>query len=428
MRITIWLAALTTTAMLVLSCVPGMAKDEESRFDALKRFSQVLDMVERYYVRDVTRNELVNGAISGMLQALDPHSTFLDKEEYRSMQEKTSGEFYGIGIEITQDESGVLKVVAPIDDTPAFKAGLKTNDLILEVDGTPTQDMSLSEAVSRIKGPKGTHVRLTVLQSGASAPKEFDIIRDTIPLIAVRSRELADGYLWVRLVRFSDNTTDELHQKVREYADKKELKGIILDMRNNPGGLLDQAISVSDAFLSSGTIVSIKGRAEESREFSARKQSSDITTPLVVLLNAGSASASEIVAGALRDHKRALLLGEPSFGKGSVQNIIPMTDGSAVKMTIALYYTPNGTSIQAEGITPDIEIPFVQAAEADSAHPLMVRERDLSRHLENGNGPKKGKAKEKTAASEAQEFLARDNQLRLGLQLVKTLPRLRSIQ
>ncbi len=430
MRITMWVASAVTLAFLAFSTVPGLAREEQSKFDSLKRFSQILDMVERFYVNDVSRKDLMDGAIQGMLQSLDPHSSFLDPQEYKDMQEATSGEFFGIGIEITQDENGILKVVAPIEDTPAWKAGMLSGDLILEVDGVATQDISLSKAVSKIKGPKGSSVTLTVLSKNDKEPKEVTITRDTIPLISVKTRVLDDGFLWVRVVRFSERTTDELYEKIGEYTKKHTLQGIILDLRDNPGGLLDQSVSVADAFLNEGTVVSIRGRGEESRDFTARPQDSDITVPMVVLINAGSASASEIVAGALRDQKRALLVGERSFGKGSVQNIIPLNDGGAVKLTIARYYTPNGTSIQAEGIQPDIVLPFEPPREEDGKPRRFLREKDLNGHLENpaaddphGTAPKDGFKRSK----EAQEALDRDNQLRLALQLAHSLPRIQTI-
>lgn len=429
MRMTMWVASAASLAILAFSYVPGQATEDASKFDSLKRFSQVLDMVERFYVNDVDRKDLIDGAIQGMLQSLDPHSTFMDPKEYQGMQETTSGEFFGIGIEISQDENGILKVVAPIEDTPAWKAGLKSGDLILEVNGEPSQDMSITKAVSNIKGPKGTSVSLLILSKNDKDPREVKIIRDVIPLISVKARLLDEGYLWVRLMRFSERTTDELYEKIGEFNKNNELKGIILDMRDNPGGLLDQSISVADAFMKEGVVVSIRGRGKDSREFNARYQDSDIDVPMTVLINAGSASASEIVAGALRDQKRALLVGERSFGKGSVQNIIPLNDGGAIKLTIARYFTPNGTSIQAEGIQPDILMPF-EAPREDDKKILRhtMREKDLNRHLENPNdkvGEKGAPAFKRT--KEAEEALEKDNQLRLALQLVHSMPRIQSI-
>lgn len=407
------------------------AKEAPNKFDALKRFSQVLDLVERYYVRDVTQGDLINGAVKGMLQGLDPHSTFMSTDEYKEMQETTSGEFFGVGIEISQ-ENGQITVVTPIEDTPAFRAGLQPGDIILSINGQPAQELSLQEVVSRIRGPKGSEVELVILHHDSKNPQTVRITRDAIPLISVKSKKLEDGYYWIRLTRFSERTTDELKEALKA-AEKESkanggIKGIVLDLRNNPGGLLDQAVSVADAFLEKGTIVSIKGRRENTeRVYSAKKQNDDVRVPMVVLINAGSASASEIVAGALRDQKRALILGERSFGKGSVQNIIPLSDGSGLKLTVALYYTPNGSSIQAEGIVPDLEIPFEAPRSDDKDNPrMLLREQDLNRHLETKNDKKAPKGK--STANDAQEQLARDNQLRMGLQMVKSLPKMREIK
>ena len=406
----------------------AFAADENSRFDALKRFSQVLDIVERYYVEETPRKELVDGALKGMLQELDPHSTLMSKEEFKEMQESSAGEFFGIGIEITR-ENNQLTVVTPIEDTPAYKAGIKAGDIILTVAGHPTFDMTLQEVVSLIRGPKGTPVELTILHKDAQDPVTVKVKRDTIPLVSVKSRELEPGYYWVRITRFNERTTEELLDAMKKASSKAPIKGIVLDLRNNPGGLLDQAISVADVFLSKGTIVSMRGRQNDTtREFTATSQSTDVTAPVVVLVNAGSASASEIVAGALGDQKRALLVGERTFGKGSVQNVIPLSDGSGLKLTIALYYTPSGRSIQAEGIQPDLEIPFEVPAEKPNNNLLMLREKDLSRHLEKGAAPDGQKNDPDKPLPEAREFLEQDNQLRMGLQFVKTLPKLRDIR
>ncbi len=440
---------------LSLSAAPLMAAEttkEENMYEALKRFSQVLELVEKHYVTETPSKDLLNGAIKGMLENLDPHSTFMTQQEYEEMQETTSGEFSGIGIEMTM-ENGQVKVVSPIEDTPAFRQGLQPGDIILTIDGESTQELSLQEVVSRIRGPKGTDVELTIIHTNSNSPETVTITRDSIPLISVKAKELEKGYHWLRITRFSERTTDDLHEAL-EKAQESEggIKGIVLDMRNNPGGLVNEAVSVSDTFLSSGDIVSIRGRSLRAMSsYKAKKQNSDITAPMVVLVNAGSASASEIVAGALRDHKRALILGEKTFGKGSVQNVIPLADGSGLKLTIALYYTPKGLSIQAEGITPDMEIPFEPVSEEDRKNArIVVREKDLSRHIagknekkEKADTPKEDKAKPsqndkkdtkdaKTAPSNGEkditEQLALDNQLRMALQMVKTLPTIKQIQ
>ena len=442
MRVWLRVAALILTGSILFiggSCVIAAVSDSD-KFDALKRFSQVLDIVERYYVKEVPRKELVDGALKGMLQSLDPHSTLLTEEEFKEMQEATYGEFCGIGIEITQ-ENNHLTVVAPIDDTPADKAGIKAGDYILAVNGRPTSEMSLQEAASLIRGPKKTEVELTILHKDAKEPTTIKIKRETIPLISIKSRELEPGYYWVRISRFSERTTSELNEVLKAASKKGPIQGIVLDLRSNPGGLLEQAISVTDVFLKEGTIVSIRGRMEESsKEFKATNNTSDITAPIVVLVNAGSASASEIVAGALGDHKRALIVGERTFGKGSVQNIVPLADETGLKLTVALYYTPSGRSIQAEGIQPDIELPFdPNPVATQTQNPLhMMREQDLRKHLEkntsntkeekNTKNNQKSEQNKKEPLPEVKEFLNKDNQLRMGLQLVKTLPKFRQIQ
>jgi carboxyl-terminal processing protease len=429
MRIALWLFTFTLMFALTLSTGPVSNAAEESHLDALKRFSQVLDIVESSYVEDISRTQLIEDSIKGMLEQLDPHSAYLTAQDFQDMQESTSGKFSGIGIEISMD-NGRLVVVSPIEDTPAYKAGLQAGDFILEIDGESTEGMSLTDAVDHIRGEKGTSVTLTILHRDSNRPDEVEITRGTIPIISVKTEELDEGYLYVRLTRFNEDTTRDLHDKINEYRSKHELKGVVLDLRNNPGGLLDQAVQVSDTFLSDGLLVYIQGKGGMGRrDFLARKQDTDVNAPLVVLVNAGSASASEIVAGALQDHKRGLLLGERSFGKGSVQQIIPLPDGAGIKLTTALYYTPSGRSIQAEGIVPDLEIPFVPSKrdeEAAALRGMTLREKDLSGHLENANGDAPRRAK-KNAESKAAEMLAKDNQLRLALEMVRKLPRITQI-
>lgn len=414
-------------AVVFLVFAPGSGCAAESKYDGMKRFSQVYEYVRQYYVREAQPNELMDGAIKGMLQNLDPHSTYLSDTEYKDMKETTSGAFFGIGIEIST-ENGQIIVVSPIEDTPAYRAGLKAGDIILAVDGHPTQDLTMQEVVSKIRGAKGSEVELLILHKEAKAPSTVRIVRDSIPLISVKTRFLETGYVWARITRFSDNTQKELLDGLAEAAKQGPIKGIVLDLRNNPGGLLDQAVKVSDVFLSGGEIVSMRGRDDNgSRSFKATDAKTDETCPLVVLVNAGSASASEIVAGALQDHKRGLLVGERTFGKGSVQNVIPLPDGSALKLTVALYYTPSGRSIQAEGIVPDFMVPFEIPREDESitARINAIREQDLSRHIEKTDKVKESKDVEITA--EVRAFLERDNQLRLGLQMVKALPTIQAI-
>lgn len=411
---------------------PETATDTADKYEYMKRFSKAFELVRTSYVRDVSNDEIISGAIKGMLQHLDPHSSFLDKDEYKKILETTSGEFFGIGIEMASDNNQLM-VITPIEDTPAYKAGLKAGDVILAIDGDLTQEMSAQEAASRIRGPKGTEVTLLILHKNSSKPENITMKRDTIPLISVKSRFLdEDGFAWVRITRFSEKTTAELLENIAKLEKIAPIQGIVLDLRNNPGGLLNESVSVANAFIKTGDIVSIRGRGDKTiQAFAAKSRDHRITCPMVALVNSGTASAAEIVAGALQDHNRALLVGEGSFGKGSVQKIIPLDDGdTAIKMTIALYYTPNGRSIQAEGIKPDIEMPFEATAESNNKFNInLPREKDLSGHLEQ-NGAKataKDKGKGIVLDDDTKEILESDNQIRLGLQLVKGLPRIAEI-
>ena len=418
--------------LLLLALCPSAfaAQTDAAKYDYLKRFGKVLDLIRSSYVRDVSSEELITSAIKGMLQGLDPHSNFMDKEEFKDMQETTAGKFYGVGIEISTENNQII-VVSPIEDTPAYKAGVKAGDAILAVDGQPTQDMTMQEAVSKIRGPKGSEVELLLLHKDDKTPASVKIVRDAIPMISVKARFIdEDGVLWVRLTRFSERTSEELTEALATMSKKMPIKGVVLDLRNNPGGLLDQSVEVADVFLRRGVIVSMRGRGDEVlKSYEAKSGPNDINAPMVVLVNPGSASASEIVAGALQDHNRAVLVGERTFGKGSVQNIIPLEDGTAVKLTIALYYTPSGRSIQAEGIVPDIVVPF-EAPREDTGAPRfnLPREKDLSRHLEVKRDAKgDDKDKPKLVEEETAKILSQDNQLRMGLQLVRGLPKISEI-
>lgn len=401
-----------------------------SEYSQPKKFTEILDMVQRFYVRELSSDEILEAALKGMLQNLDAHSAYLPAKEFADMQENTSGEFTGIGIEITTENNQVT-VVTPIEDTPAYKAGVKAGDLILAIDGKPAHEMTQHEVVSNIRGPKGTEVELLVLHKNSRSPSTIKIKRDSIPFVSVKVRFIEEEYLWIRLTRFSERTTTELRTAIRDVKKKSNIKGVVLDLRNNPGGLLDQSVTVSDVFLTEGTIVSIRGRsAMQNKEYKATRNV-DITQPLVVLVNSGSASAAEIVAGALQDHKRAILIGEKTFGKGSVQQVIPLPDKTtAVKLTTALYYTPSGRSIQAEGIEPDMFVPFEMPRENDNNLPrISVREQDLAKHLENSGSKKAADAKSKSKVDpEAADMLAKDNQLRMALQMVKTLPKIQALR
>ncbi|MFP4258462.1 MAG: S41 family peptidase [Desulfovermiculus sp.] len=422
-----WSRSLAIVLMLMaLAVTPGTTKATE-RYEPLKNFSRVMDLIEKTYVNDVEREDLVEGAIQGMLQNLDPHSGYLDKEALKDMQDETSGKFTGVGIEITM-QNGRLTVVSPVEDTPAFEAGLESGDMILEIDGESTQDISIMDAVHKIRGPKGSKVELTILQQGASKPERITLTRDVIPMQSVKTEVLEPGYLYVRITNFNEKTTRDVRQGLE--GKNEDLKGLVLDLRNNPGGLLDQAVSIADLFLSQGKLVYTKGKVKQAKmDFNAKDEKSDIKVPLVVLINAGTASASEIVAGAIQDHQRGLVVGEPSFGKGSVQTVIPLPDGAGIKLTTAKYYTPNGRSIQAEGIEPDINLPFNPVEEEEEEDIFRtLRERDLSRHLESRQENATEQDKKEEDLTQIEQRLRKDNQLQLALQLVKSLPSIKALQ
>ena len=343
-------------AVLLGSSAKAAAADT---YRQLNLFGDVFERVRADYVEKPEDSKLVESAINGMLAGLDPHSSFLDSKSFRDMQVQTRGEFGGLGIEVTM-EDGLIKVVAPIDDTPAAKAGVLSNDIITHLDEEAVQGLTLTQAVEKMRGPVNTNIRLRIMRKGQDKPVEVSITRDVIRVRAVRSNMQGDDVAYIRVSQFNEQTTDNLKKALTDLSSQggDKLKGYVVDLRNNPGGLLDQAISVSDAFLDRGEIVSTRGRnAEETQRFTARAGDLTRGKPIVVLINGGSASASEIVAGALQDHKRATVLGTRSFGKGSVQTIIPLGAGNgALRLTTARYYTPSGKSIQAKGITPDIEV------------------------------------------------------------------------
>lgn len=356
-------AALTLIAVqprVIFAGISANAAGSADTYRQLNLFGDVFERVRSDYVEKPDDGKLVESAINGMLAGLDPHSSFMDAKSFRDMQVQTRGEFGGLGIEVTMEE-GLVKVVAPIDDTPAAKAGILANDIITHLEDEPVQGLTLNQAVEKMRGPVNTKIRLKIMRKGQDKPIEVTIVRDIIRVRAVRSRIEGDDIAYIRITQFNEQTTDNLKKVLADFESQipaNKLKGYILDMRNNPGGLLDQAISVSDAFLDKGEIVSTRGRnAEETQRFNARAGDLTKGKPIIVLINGGSASASEIVAGALQDHKRATVLGTRSFGKGSVQTIIPLGAGNgALRLTTARYYTPSGRSIQAKGISPDIEV------------------------------------------------------------------------
>lgn len=399
--------------------------DNSDVYQYLRLFSDVLNLVQDNYVEKVDSKELIYGAINGMLKDLDPHSSFLKPEDYKELQIETKGKFGGLGIEITIKDS-VLTVVSPLEGTPADRAGMEAGDQIIKIDDEPTQDMSLMEAVQKMRGPKGTKVKLTVIRKGERKPLEFDIVRDMITIQSVKAQTLEPGYGYIRISSFQSGTANDLRKALDQMeAQSPPLQGLVLDLRNDPGGLLDQAVEVSDEFLDSGLIVYTGGRLESQKmRFEAHKNGKPHNYPIVVLVNAGSASASEIVAGALQDHKRAIILGEPTFGKGSVQTVIPLNDGSAIRLTTSLYYTPSGRSIQAKGIEPDILVKRELREKTDeegSKEIQRIREKDLPRHMELQKIDDKGVQDSPSGTSaEAQKLLDQDNQLRRALDLLKS--------
>ncbi|MFQ5480166.1 MAG: S41 family peptidase [Thermodesulfobacteriota bacterium] len=355
-------------------------------YEGLKIFSDVLSLVQRDYTEEKETKELIYNAIKGMLSRLDPHSSFMDPDEYKEMKIGTRGVFGGVGIQIGIKDK-ILTVIAPIEDTPAWKAGIKANDKIVKIEKKSTRDMSLDEAVRLMRGPKGEEVTIYIMREGFDKPRPFTIKRDIIKIKSVKFKSKEDNIGYVRIAQFQKNTSSDLRKALVKLKPKNgELRGLILDLRNNPGGLLQEAVGVSNFFLKSGLIVYTKGRGgEQSMVFKAEAKGTQPDYPIIILVNGGSASASEIVAGALQDHKRAVILGESTFGKGSVQTIVPLADGSALRLTTAKYYTPSGRSIQAKGIEPDIEV----GAGGNRKH---LKEKDLSGHLA-AEGSKKGSKK-----------------------------------
>jgi carboxyl-terminal processing protease len=397
-----------------LHWVLAVPKESFERYERLKIFTDVLAYVERNYVEPVNMDKLIYGAIQGMLHTLDPHSSFMTADVFKELQVETKGSFEGLGIEITIRD-GILTVVSPIDDTPAFRAGIKAGDQIVKINGDITKDMTLIEAIKKLRGPRGTQVTISVLRKGWSELKDFALTREVIPIASVKYERLSDGFGYVRIKSFQESTSNDLEKALRDLESSPGgLRGLVLDLRNNPGGLLPQSIEVADKFIASGLIVYTEGR-QEKKQYVAHSEGTHSDFPIVTLVNGGSASASEIVAGALQDHKRAVILGSPTFGKGSVQSIYgPLEDGSGLRLTVALYFTPNGRNIQAKGIEPDIR---VEEDEWEYKAPAkrVVREKDLAGHLE--------KDKQKPGAEAAEiplkEEQAKDIQLIRAIELLK---------
>lgn len=381
------------------------AKEDDIPYENIKKFTDALSLVQKYYVEPVDSKKLIYGSIKGMLSDLDPHSSFMPPEMFKEMQVETHGSFGGLGIEITIRD-GVLTVVSPIEDTPAYNAGIKAGDRILKINDELSKNMTLMEAVRKMRGPKGTKITISIMREGLSELKEVEIVRDIIKIVSVKDKTLADGIGYIRLTQFQERTAADMIKKINALKKNGALKGLVLDLRNNPGGLLNQAVRVSDYFLKSGLIVYTDGRRkDQNMKYYAHDDGTEGVYPIVVLVNGGSASASEIVSGALQDHKRAVIMGTPSFGKGSVQTIIPLDDGAAIRLTTSLYYTPNGRSIQAKGIKPDIIVEeglMVKKVDQKKSLFHQLKEKDLKGHFKNHDHQKSDdKTDAKTTADES---------------------------
>lgn len=395
---------------------------EASRLEALAKFTKVLSIVEQYNVDDVTLQELIDKSLQGLMTNLDAHSAFMNKKSFESLKVQTDGEFGGLGITVGMKD-GALTVIAPIEGTPADKAGIKAEDIILKINDKSTLSMTIDDAVSIMRGNIGTPIDITVVRKNETKPLHFHIIRGKIDIQSVYTKQIDDSILYIRVTSFDKKVVEGVKKAINQYKNKD--KGIILDLRNNPGGLLDQAVGLVDLFVDKGVIVSQKGRTKtEDKEYDAT--GATITNmPMVVLINGGSASASEIVSGALQDHKRAVLVGTKSFGKGSVQVVLPISEDEAIKLTIARYYLPSGRTIQAVGVTPDIEVNEGQI-KADENNDFMIKEADLKQHLEKElqkDSGKTDKVKDKNSSDKviSKEDMFKDLQLKEAFGIIKAL-------
>lgn len=410
------IALFTGLLIFTLGTLPATAQpvpdSDTLPLEDIQTFAEIFERIKRAYVEEVDDSTLIRNAMRGMLSELDPHSAYLDRDEFQSLRESTEGAFGGIGIEVGL-EDGRLTVITPIDETPASRAGLQARDVILEIDDEPTDRLSLQESVTLMRGEPGSEIHLLILRSGEDEPLEFTLVRESIRTESVRSEMLESGYGYLRVSQFQSRTGEQVNNAIQRMQRDGALQGLVLDLRNNPGGILQAAVAVADAFLEEGLVVYTEGRLEDTQmRFSANRETAAPDVPLVVLINGGSASAAEIVAGALQDQRRAVIMGTESFGKGSVQQIMPLGNGEGLKLTTALYYTPNGRSIQAMGIEPDVRVVRGRLEVTENSHQL--READLEGHLRSQGEPR-------AVSEEMAERLREDYQLAEALNLLKAL-------
>ena len=419
--LTLGIVAMTSNVLAASDAKKDIKKEEGNTYELLNLFGEVMERAKSSYVEEVTDKKLIESAIDGMLSSLDPHSSFLDAKDFKYMSEQTKGKFGGLGIEVTM-ENGVVKVVSPIDDTPAFKAGIKSGDYIININEETVIGMSLNDAVEKMRGKSGTKVKLTI-RRGNEKPFDVTITREEIKVQSVKHELKNDDIAYIRIVSFSEDVDGQIKkslEKMKAKAKDKTLAGIVIDVRNNPGGLLDQAVAVTDLFLDKGEIVSTRSRNEEDTiKFTASPGDIVNGLPIVILINGGSASASEIVAGALQDHRRAIILGEKTFGKGSVQTVIPLGDYGAMRLTTARYYTPSGRSIQAKGIEPDIE---VKPAKIETIETFQfMGEAEFGNALKNESGEEVKKSSDKIGKDKDTKEELQDYQLLRALELARSL-------
>ena len=406
-----------SAALALIIVLPALAVEEKGKLplDELRTFAEVYNQIRLGYVEDIDDSTLLEYAIQGMLMGLDPHSVYLTEDAFQNLQDTTTGEFTGLGIEVGM-EDGYVKIISPIDGSPASAAGLQSGDIILKLGTVPVKGMSLNEAIDIMRGPKGSEIKLTIGRPGESQPFEVSLVRNIIKIASVRERWLEPGYGYIRIAQFQRRTGADVSKALDELMSEQKLKGLVLDLRNNSGGILGASVDVAGLFLDGGNVVYTDGRLDDTDKY-YDADALDVTAgvPLIVLINQGSASASEIVAGALQDHGRAVVMGTQSFGKGSVQTVLPLSDSRAVKLTTALYFTPNGRSIQAEGIVPDVVVERAKVTAYETRQ--GITEADLSGHLGNANGSATKKKSKKVAS----DLLADDNQLYEALTLLKGL-------